>query len=141
MKHASGLKCFDIYKLITVKAKDLLGGLSKSTHGTWYHSQGARLQCSVLPWALYVQEFVRRSGAAITNIDYHMLVNVMQTSVAGLPMIKAIKTEYMMLTVMGRTDDYVNVLVGTNHLSTRVLRSEYNRSTMVYNEKYYMLKR
>lgn len=65
----------------------------------------------------------------------------MQTSVAGLPMIKAIKTEYMMLTVMGRTDDYVNVLVGTNHLSTRVLRSEYNRSTMVYNEKYYMLKR
>ena len=88
-----------------------------------------------------MQEFVRRSGAATTNMDYHRLVNVMQSSVAGLPMIKAIKTEYMMLTVTGRTDDYVNVLVGTNHLSTRVLRSEYNRSTMVYNEKYYMLKR
>ena len=92
-----------------------------------------------------------------TNAAYRRFVNVMQTSARGPLMITAIKREYQSLriqirpgsalndtymivrsTVMGVTSDYVNVLVGSKRLATRVLKSDYNRSTMIYNEMYYV---
>ena len=41
-------------------------------------------------------------------------------------------------TVMGFTDEYVNVQMVSNRVRTRVLRSKYNSNTMVYDSKYYI---
>jgi hypothetical protein len=101
--------------------------------------------------------FVRRSGAVITDVAYRRFIGVMQKHERGPRMVDAIKQEYNCLriqitpgpgmnhnymvvrtTVMGVTDDYVNVLMGSDRVATRILKSDYDRNTMVYHKKYYV---
>ena len=101
--------------------------------------------------------FVRRSGAVITDIAYRRFINVMQRYHGQATIIDAIKNDYRVLraqiisdrstttacmvvrsTVMGITDDYINVLVGPQRNPVRVLKLEYNSNTMVYDKRYYI---
>lgn len=101
--------------------------------------------------------FVRRSGAIITDIAYRRFINIMQQNSTPSSIVKDIRREYRSLyvqvtkgsglnhaymvirtTVMGITDDYISVLVSSDKQPIKVLKSEYNDSTMVYNTKYYL---
>ncbi len=100
--------------------------------------------------------YVRRSGAVLTNVAYNCFIHVIQSVSNTNQMIDAIWCEYHALlthivpnnqvnhcymvinaTVMGVTDEYVNVIIKSNNTPTRVLRSAYNTNIMIYDTKYY----